>query len=79
MGHLQQNPVLVQQLAAGQTGAAALSVLLDDLEPSLGTGPGLYQLTVRATDGSSRPQTTSATGSYPDGATGLQQLQVEVG
>ncbi len=41
--------------------------------------PGLYQLTVRATDGSSRPQTTRATGSYPEGATGLQQLQVEVG
>jgi DMSO/TMAO reductase YedYZ molybdopterin-dependent catalytic subunit len=41
--------------------------------------PGLYQLTVRATDGSSRPQTTRATGSYPKGATGLQQLQVEVG
>ncbi len=41
--------------------------------------PGLYQLTVRATDGSSRPQTVRATGSYPEGATGLQQLQVEVG
>jgi hypothetical protein len=41
--------------------------------------PGLYQLTVRARDGSSRPQTTRATGSYPAGATGLQQLQVEVG
>jgi DMSO/TMAO reductase YedYZ molybdopterin-dependent catalytic subunit len=41
--------------------------------------PGLYQLTVRAKDGSSRPQTTRATGSYPAGATGLQQLQVEVG
>ncbi len=41
--------------------------------------PGLYQLTVRATDGSSRPQTEQATGSYPAGATGLQQLQVEVG
>ena len=44
-----------------------------------GPAPGLYQLTVRARDGSSRPQTERATGSYTEGATGLQQLQVEVG
>ena len=40
---------------------------------------GLYQLAVRATDGHGRRQTLSAGGSYPAGATGLEQLQVEVG
>ncbi len=41
--------------------------------------PGLYSLVVRATDRGGRLQTATAAGSYPNGATGYQQVLVVVG
>lgn len=41
-------------------------------------GPGHYQLMVRATDGGGHVQTAKRQGAFPDGATGYDQLDVDV-
>ena len=41
-------------------------------------GPGLYALTVRAVDKQGRVQTATATGSYPNGASGREEIVVSV-